>query len=237
MSHTTLTNFKNMKKLINYKILQVKTVNLQLTMAWPKENTVKNYPDPNKYLISPSKYITTSTSSGNVPIPIHQSHLHWDVHKNIQQIIHFNLQFWQYCYYIFLNSLSFTLQLRVYTESKLSENTMCEVHYTWSRRPFTIRCPWSGMSIKQAQSPTFIDVHAPAATFTYLLDIISDCGVILACATFCATVFISAAVSTTALTVISITFTWIFHKLFVDMSCMYFVCIMSEMWISFKLNF
>lgn len=42
-----------MKKLINYKILQVKTVNLQLTMAWPKENTVKNYPDPNKYLNSP----------------------------------------------------------------------------------------------------------------------------------------------------------------------------------------
>uniref|UniRef100_A0A8W8MJG9 EGF-like domain-containing protein n=2 Tax=Magallana gigas TaxID=29159 RepID=A0A8W8MJG9_MAGGI len=77
---------------------------------------------------------------------------------------------------------------------------MCEVHYTWSRRPFTIRCPWSGMSIKQAQSPTVIDVHAPAATFTSLLDIISDCGDILACATFCATVLISAAVSTTALT-------------------------------------
>lgn len=76
MSHTTLTNLKNMKKLINYKILQVKTVNLQLTMAWPKENTVKYYPDPNKYLFSPPKYITTSTSSGNVPIPIHQSHLH-----------------------------------------------------------------------------------------------------------------------------------------------------------------
>lgn len=50
MSHTTFTNFtylKNIKKLINYKILQVKTVNLELIMAWPKENdAVENYPDP-----------------------------------------------------------------------------------------------------------------------------------------------------------------------------------------------
>lgn len=76
MSHTTFTNLKNMKKLINYKILQVKTVNLQLTMAWPKETTEKIYPDPNKYLNSPPKYMTTSTSSGNVPISINQSHLH-----------------------------------------------------------------------------------------------------------------------------------------------------------------
>lgn len=55
MSRTTFTKLKTMKKLINYKKHQVKTINLQQTMAWPKENdTVDTYPDPksdsNKYL-------------------------------------------------------------------------------------------------------------------------------------------------------------------------------------------
>lgn len=162
--------------------------------------------------------------------------MYTDIYNKL--INHFNLQFWLYCWHIFLNSWSFTLQLRVYTESNSSENTMREVHYTWSRRPLTTSGgPWSGMSMKPPQSPTVMDVHAPAATFTSLLDIILDCGYILTCATLCATVVISAAVSTTALTVISYTFTWIFHKLFVEMSCRYFVCIVNEIWISLKTNF